>query len=342
MTTARTGFGRREPTVNEVDQLTLTGGDVLQNIAELTKGDVPNLAAPKLVHGLDIQRFQNDDVKAVSQVVSQLKEPIPPAVRNPLVDAVEVVFGFQPVSRSFGLPRHSTAGLAQIFQVGFEELRRSNLFAVRQSEEGFQTKVRANDGVTQSVDFFPFCLNRKADEQLTKRGALDRDRLDRAENFPAFAELVNLTADSDLVRADQLPPGLFEGEGSIFLDLAKTRTGKALGNLTGFVLKEQLIAAINALANVLDRLCVKHIPELIFGKLLQLRYVLLHRVHVDVLPGQLVVPPMKSYAVIPDDPAYVDLLVQKLILFVSVQLELERFHWFFCPSIYFLIVSAEI
>lgn len=324
-----------------MDQLALARGNVLQNVAELAKGNVSHLAAPKPVHGLDVQRFQDDDLKAVSQVMSQLEKPIPPLIGDLFMYAVQVVFGLAPVSRTFGLPRHSTVSLADLFQASFEELRRSNLFAVRQGKKGFQTEVRANDGVTQSVDFFPFCLYGKADEQLTKRGALDRDRLNRAENFTAFAELVNLTADANLVGADQLPAGFFEGERCIFLDLAKTRTCKPLANLPGFVLEEQLIATINALANVLNGLCIKHIPELVFGKLLQLRYVLLHRVHVDVLPGQLEVPSMKRDAVIPDDPANVNLVMQMLILFASVQLELERFHWFFCPSIYFLIVSAD-
>lgn len=342
MTTTRTGFGRWEPTVNEMDQLVLTGGDVLQNIAKLAKCDVSHLAAPKSVHGFDVQRFQNDDVKAVCQVVSQFEEPVPPLIGDLLVNAVQVVFGLDPVSRSFGLPRHSTVSLADLFQAGFEELRRSNLFAVGQGKEGFQAKVCANDGVTQSVDFLLFHINGKADEQLAKGSALDRDRLDRAENFPAFAELVNLTANANFVGADQLPARLFEGERCIFLDLAETRTGKALGNLPGFVLEEKLIAAINALANVLNGLRIDHVPELVFWKLLQLGNVLLYRVHIDVLPGQLEVPPMKSNAVIPDHASYINLVRKMLILFRLIKLELERFHWFFCPSIYFLIVSAEI
>lgn len=327
MTTARTGLGRRIEAVNEMNQLTLTGCDVLQNVAEPRKGDVSNLAAPKLVHGFDIQRFQNDDVKAVGQVMRQFEEPIPALVGDPLVNPVQVVFGLCPVRRSFGLPRHSTAGFAQVFQVDFEELRRSNLFAVRQGEEGFQTEVCANDGVTQSVDFFLLCLNRKADEQLTERGAFDRDRLDRAEDFPAFAELVNLTPNANLVGADQLPTRLLEGERCIFLDLAKARTGKALADLARFVLEEKLITTVNALTNILNGLCINQVPKLVLGQLLQLRYVLLHRVHVDVLPGQLEVPSMKGNAMIPDDPANVNLVMQMLILFASVQLELERFHW---------------
>lgn len=327
MTTARTGFGRRIEAVNEMDKLTFTGCDVLQNVAKFAKSDVSNLAAPKPVHSLDIQRFQNDDVKAVGQIMRKFEEPIPALAGDSLVNAVQVVFGLCPVSRSFGLPGHCTAGFAQVFQVGLEELRRIDLFAVRQGEEGFQTEVRANDGVTQSVDFFLFCLNGKANEQLTERGALDCDRLDCAENFPTFAELVNLTPNANLVRADQLPTRLLEGKRRVLLDLAKTGTGKPLGNLPGFVLEEQLIAAINALANVLNGLCINQVPKLVLWKLLQLGNVLLHRVHVDVLPGQLEVPPMKSNAVIPDDPANVNLVMQMLILFASVQFELERFHW---------------
>ena len=216
MTTTCTGFGRWEPTVNEMEHLALASGNVLQNIAELTKGDVSDLAAPKPVHSLDIQRFQNDDVKAVGEVVSQLEEPVPALVGNPLMYAGKVVFGLMPVSRSFSLPGHSTVSLVDLLQASFEELRRSDLFAVGKSQESFQTEVRANDGVTQSVDFFLFHINGKADEQLTKWGALDRDGLDRVENFPAFAELVHLTPNANLVRTNQLPTGLFKGEGSVF------------------------------------------------------------------------------------------------------------------------------
>lgn len=333
MTTARASFGRRIEAVNEMHKLTLTGGDVLQNIAELAKGDVTDLATPKSVHGFDIQRFQNDDVKAVGQVMGQLEEPVPSLVGDSRVNPVEVVFGFMPVSRAFDLPGHSTAGLAQVFQVGFEGLRGSYFFAVGQGEEGFQTKVCANDGITQSVDFFLFRLYGKANEQLTERVPLDCDRLDCAEDFPALAEFVHLAADADLVGADQLPTRLFEGKRSVLLDLAKTRSCKALCNLPSFVLEEQLITTINTLTNVLDGLCINQVPKIVFGKFFQLRNVLLHRVHVDVLPGQLEVPPMKGYAVIPDYARNVNLVMQMLILFASVQLELERFHWFFCPSI---------
>lgn len=298
-----------------MNQLTLTGGDVLQNIAKLTKGNVPNLAAPKSVHGLDVQRFQHDDVKTVGQIMRQFEEPIPPTVVDPLMDAVEVVFGLMPVGRSFFLPGHRAAGFADLFQVGFEELRRSNLFAVGQGKEGFQTEVRANDGVTQSVDFFLFHINGKADEQRPKWCALDRDRLDRTENFPAFAEFIDDAANTDLIATNQLPTRLLEGERCVLLDFAETRTGKALSNLTGFVLEEKLITAINALANVLNCLRINHIPKLILGKLLQLGYMLLHRVHVDVLPSQFEVPPMKSNAVIPDHARNINLVGKMLILF---------------------------
>lgn len=323
-------------------QLTLTGCDVLQNVAKLAKGDVSNLPAPEPVHGFDIQRFQNDDVKAVSQIMGQLEEPITPLVGDPLMNAVQVVFGFPPVSGAFHFPGHSAVRLADVVQASFEELRRSNLFAVRESQEGFQTEVCANDGVTQSVDFFLFRLNRKADEQLPKWSTLDRDRLDRAENFPAFAELIDPTTDADLVGTDQLPTGLLEGERAIAFHLLKAGTGKPLANLPGFVLEEKLITAINPLANILNGLSVYHVPKLILGKLFQLGNMLLHGVHVDVLPGQLEVPPVKSNAVIPDHARNINLVMQMLTLFASVQFEFQRFHWFFCPSIYFLIVSAEI
>lgn len=330
MTTARAGLGRGIKAVNEMHEFTLTFGDVLQNIAELRKGDVSDLAPPKSVHGFDIERFQNDDVKArprgTRQVMRQLEEPVPALVCDPFMHSYKVVVGFTPVMATFDFAGKVAVRVTDVIQTSLKELRRSNHFAGRQGEEGFQTKVCANDGVTQSVDFFLFRLYGKANEQFPKQVALDRDRFDRAENFPAFAELVDFTLNANLIGTDQLPTGLLERKRRVLFDLAEPRPCKALRNLPGFVLKKQLITPIDTLANVLNGLTSNQIPKRVLGQLFQLGNVLLHIVHADILSGQLEVPPLKSNAVIPDDPADVNLVVQMLILFASVQLELERFH----------------
>lgn len=53
-----------------MNQLALTSGNVLQNVAELAKGDVANLAAPKLVHGFDIQCFQNAMLQRAAEIAN--------------------------------------------------------------------------------------------------------------------------------------------------------------------------------------------------------------------------------------------------------------------------------
>lgn len=276
-----------------MNQFTLCLSDVLQNISELAKGNVTDLAAPQLMHGLDIQRFQDDDVKAVGQAVGQLKEPVTPLVGNPFVQSGKVSLGFSPVLRTFPLPRHCAVGLANFSQGRSEPFRRMDGFTARQGEEGLQTEVRADDGVTQSVGrFFLARINGKAKEQFAKLVTLNGDRLDRAENFPAFAELVDQLANADTVRTDQLPAGLFQRERAIVLDLAKARAIKLLCDFAFLVLKEKLVATIKALANVLYGLRTDHTPKLVLGKLFQLGNVLLHRVDVDVLAGEFEIAPV--------------------------------------------------
>lgn len=80
MTATRTGLGRRVEAINEMNEFPFALGNPNKSIAELHKGNVTNLAAPKAVHGFDVERFQDDDVKAVGQVMGQLEEPIPALV----------------------------------------------------------------------------------------------------------------------------------------------------------------------------------------------------------------------------------------------------------------------
>jgi len=330
MTTARTGLGRRIEAVNEMDKLAFAFGNVLQNVSKLGKGDVAHLATPELVHGLDVQRFQDDDVKAVSQIVGKVEEPIAPLVGNPFMHAGKVAVRFSAVVAALDFAGKDAVRVTDVIQASLKKLWRSNLFTGRQGEKGFQTEVYANDGVTQSGGRFPVAfqarLYSEVDEQFPQIVALDCDRLDRAENFPTLAELVDNALNADLVRPKQFPSRLLERKGGVLLDFAETWSCKPPANFPSLVLKEKLVAAINTLANVLDSLTPYPLPERILGKFFQLADVLLHSVHVDILPGQLAVPTMKRDAVIPDHARNVNLVMQVLILCASVQFEFQRFH----------------
>ena len=129
-------------------------------------------------------------------------------------------------------------------------------------------------------------------------------------------EAVHLFHDHKLVAADQLPASLFQGEGSIFLDLLK-----AWGRCPCLALEiaeKELVCLVDALGNVLDSLSVKHFPKLILGKLFELGKMRLQLIAVEIFSGQAVVSPVESNTVVVHNPSYVDLGSENAILFVPV------------------------
>jgi hypothetical protein len=333
MSTARASFRGWIPAVNEMDKLVFAFGYPLQNIAELREGNVADLTSPKLFHRFDIQGFQNNDIKPVGQVMGKFIEPIAAMMGNSLVHTIEFVLGLMPVRRSFDFTGQFTARFANLIQGRLKPFRRLDFFSIRQSEESFQTEVCPNDDVTQSVRDFFYTVNTEVHKQFTQRGTLNRDRLDLSKNFARLTKLINKLADTQLVRAEQLPSGLLERERTILFYLLKRRTTEALANLSCFVVEEKLIAAIYPLANILYSLRSQQSEVGIARALGKLRNVLLHGIDIDILAGQLEISAMQSNAVVPNQTGNVYLLVKRFILFVSVQFEFQRFHALFALTL---------
>ena len=137
MTTARTSFRGWIPTVNEMDKLILAFGNPLKNIAEFGKSNVAHLASPKTFHRFDVERFQNDNIKAIGEVMSKLVKPISSLISNAFVDSIKRVFRFLPVGRTSNFAGKLTVSLADFGQVRLEKLSRFDFFPIRQCEKGF-------------------------------------------------------------------------------------------------------------------------------------------------------------------------------------------------------------
>jgi len=325
-----------------MDKLTLTDSNVLQNIAKLAESNVAYLAPPKLFHPFDVERFQNNDVETSSQSVGKLEEPIAALMGDLLMQAGKGVTRFASVMTAFDFRGKLTVRFANLVQRRLKPFGRFDFFSARQGEKGFQAKVCPNDGVTQSVGNAFYGIYTEIYKQLAKRGALNGDGLDMAEDFSTFTEFEDQLTQTKFVAAYQLPSRLLERKRLVQFHFAERRTAKPLANLSGFVLKEKLIASSHPLANILYGLSIKQSEVGKAGKLLDFRNVLLQGIDVDILARQLEISTMKSNTVIPDQAGNINLLMKMLILFVCIQFELECFHWFFCSSIYRLIVSAEI
>lgn len=152
---------------------------------------------------------------------------------------------------------------------------------------------------------------------------LDRYGLDGALDAAAVVVAVLLPMDiDDAVALVQLPASLLEGEGLGFPNLAE------LGRMNLPLLlqaeEEELVALLDALCNVLERLRADFLQVGEPRKPLQLRQVLLEVEQVQVLVIQAVVPLVEGDAMIVRNSRRIDLLVELAVASRSEELELER------------------
>jgi len=187
--------------------------------------------------------------------------------------------------------------------------------------------------------FLGYPLGDKIEIEIAKRVAFDCDGLDVGWYITRLGKLVDHTLNADTVFVEQLPTRLLEGERRIFLHLLEAwRVGS---HLAFQVAKEQFVALVDPLNNVLNRLRANQIPVLVLRQFLELGDMGHQRIRVQSFARQLVVSAMQRYAVVVDQARNVDLLMQMLILFLAIQLELVGFHTVFCSSIYCRMVAAE-
>lgn len=329
-----TGLRRRIEAVNQMNNFAFGGCNILQDAHKLGARQVIHFAPPHGLHPLHSKVFKEQIVVPVRQLMCQLEEPIAATVDHALIDTCDSPPRLVPVARTFALARHTALRLAQFIKRLVIVQRGLNLLPVRCGEESLQTKIKTCavtcHGLIALVDFF---LHHKVEVEIAQRVALDCDRLDARGNVTTLAVLIDLALNVDAVAFKQFPTSLLKREGSVLLDLLE-RGWRGL-DLALKIAKEQLVSAVNALCNVLNRLRTNQLPMSIAGQLLELGQMLHQCVSMQVLAGQPVIAPMKRDAVVVNQARNVNLLMQMLILFCAVQLELVGLgqnHWFFWSS----------
>lgn len=85
------GFAAGQPSVNFDDDAAVFSGYPLQNTDELSIAKVRHLPAPQTLHSIQVQVLDANDSVLACQFIRQLEEPIPPAVADPLVGALQIL-----------------------------------------------------------------------------------------------------------------------------------------------------------------------------------------------------------------------------------------------------------
>jgi len=319
------GLRRWIEAIHQMNNFAFDGGDVGKNTHELAAGKVTNFATPQRLHPLHAQVFKEQIVKLIGQEVRDFEEPITAFIHHPLIDAGYNLSGFLPSTRKLNFACQVLLSKFQ-FDHRFTIVQRAfNRLSIGCGEECLQTKVEpcavTCHGLIVLVDWF---INNKVHKEIAERITFNCDRLDAIWNITRLGELINIALNTNSVFVEQLPPCLLEGERTISLHLLEA--GRAGSNFTLEVAKEQLIALVDALDNILNRLRTDKVPVAMLRQLLKLGDVLHQRVRIQAPTRQLVVSAMQRYAVVVDRARNVDLLMQMFILFLTVQFEFVRFH----------------
>ena len=308
MTTIATQFAGREEPINIGDYLPFALGNIVHDAHELSSGKVADLAPPKGLHSLHGKVFKVQIVVAVGQVMRQFEEVVTTTINHTLMDARDFASGLVPVVGKFYFSRKVALCLGKVVKRLFQKKRRVVFCLIRCLQEGFKSEVEPNGDVTLPVGNCDVFLNHKVDVQITKRITLNRDGLDVSRYLTAFAELIDAALNTNLVTTKQFPTSLLEREARILLHFLELWWGSLD---TGFqIAEEQFVCTIDALDYILNGLTANHAPEGILGQFLELGDVLHQRKLTQVLTRQLIVATMQRNAVIPDNPRYINLLIE--------------------------------
>ena len=257
----------RFPLVYLHDKFAHAAGHMLQNIEELRETKVANLAPPKTLHAVNVQRLEYEHVECLQQFMRQLEVEVPAQIGNALIRPSESEFGLVPVSAAIDFARELAVQTGDFFQRCLEILRHVVCPALVVSQKRFQPEIETGDFIRPGCKFRHFDDDREAEIQIAESIALDRDRLDLPVDLAVFDELEIMPTYPYTVAAEQFPTGLIaEREGRVLLDFLEARqphlwsfpTLPGKGTLVGFVL---------ALENILYRLAARYAPE---AKLLRL------------------------------------------------------------------------
>ena len=223
------------------------------------------------------------------------------------------------------LPLERATGTPYLPKSAVKEQRHGDIvLRVFGYEHGTLVAEIETDALTRSgLDFGCVHVAAQIDIDVAKLVPLDRYGFDGALDAAAVVVAVLLPLDIDhAVLLIQLPACLLEGEGLGLPNLAE------LGRMNLPLLlqaeEEELVALLDALCNVLERLRADFLQVGEPRKPLQLRQVLLEVEQVQVLVIQAVVPLVEGDAVIVRNPRRIDLLVELAVASRSEELELER------------------
>jgi hypothetical protein len=310
---------------DQMNNLAIFVSHMLEDAHELTTSQVAHLATPHGLHTLHIQVFKEEIVEIIRQFVRKLEKPVAALIDDRLVDASDNHLGFLPATREFNFTSKILLGNLQFSHSLAKVQRAFNIFSNIGNQESFQTKVKPGTFTCpELIILVGIFLYHEVEPEIAKAITFDRNRLDVCWNIARLTELIDHPLNLDPVPIEKFPTRLLEGETGVLLDFFEA--WRRCADLVLEIAKEKLIALIDALNNVLNRLTAYQIPMGVLGKLFQLGDVLHQDKLIQALPRQLVVATVQGDAVIVDQPCNVNLLVQKTILFLAIELEFVRPH----------------
>jgi len=323
--THRTQFRRRKPRVDMIDHRAKLRGDMMQGLHEAAKAQIRDFAAPQGFHSLKIERFQGDVVVLLAQIAGQLPLKGLAHRGDTTMHSRQMLGGFPPVLRAFHLARQGSVRLANAPQLLFERLGRLVFRPIVASQIRRQPKVEACAFTRHdSVDGLRINDTGKIYGQLANPIAFDRHRFDRPFDLPRLSKLVDGGTDTQAVATQQLPASLRQRERFGLGNLPQGGRSNFLRGFPGFavlqVLEEALIAFVNTVNDLLDRLRAKLLPPGICGKLLQLGDMGLELKEGHMLLVQTIVPATERNRMIVDCTTDIDQAVQFPVTLAAIEL----------------------
>lgn len=319
----------REPPTDVVYNRPCLRHHVVQDADEATESQVRHLATPHPLHAAKIQVFQVYGVIGLAQLIGQV-----PVIRVALVGYLsvypcKVLVRLAPITGSLLPARKLAIGIGYSVSSLLEEFWRFVPAAVVACEVRLEAEIEPDAFTCQgSIRFLILAEARKEQVQITKCVSFDSYSLDIAIYLARVRELIGALADTNTVAAKQLPPRLFEREGFSLADLAESRRAYPFGRLACFAIldvrKESLVGAVDSLDDILDSLGTEHVPKYVLRQALQLCNVGLKTVCRKMFAEHAVIAAMQSDAMIVDDSADINLLMQAAVLFAAVHLKSKR------------------
>ena len=335
--THRTQLGRREPHANMVHNRSRLAGHMVQRVHKRRKAQIRDFAAPQGFHALEVQRLQGNEVVVCTEIMRQLPMERPALVSHVFMHAAQMALGLPPIAGALLLSSQSAIRLRKVFQ-GFLQRLRSEVFdAITAGEIRCQPKVKAC-AVTchDSVDGLRFNEAGEVHGQVAKRVTLDSHRLDGPFDVSGLGKLIDDRTDLQAIPVEQLPASLRQSERLGLANLAESRRADAprcfLCRAYLYVGKEPLVACINALRNILDRLRAKLFPPGVLCQFLQFCQMGVHRVQRDIFLIAAVVAFVQGDHVVVDGTTNVNLPMQLPRALVAIELVLKCLAHYFTPS----------